>query len=258
MPSSRSSVSKLLRTWHFSSFVNPIHSHPAGLDVTFLVESFVYFHASCVRSVKALTRLRACAGSPVPSLVSYVISTKISWAGSKVVLYFRNNPNWVINHKEPDNAICKLWWSTGRLFRAATLALNTSCNEDKEVVILVDSSVQQNKKRRLLDLDLFFVSHYVNISACIKLCCISVIPSYILSILLMNFKSKLLILYKTKLNRHKIGCFSTKNVNKEKWSNIMLINTYPRFPPFLLYFRCKLGVTFARRRFRDVVSVEYM
>ena len=32
----------------------------------------------------------------------------------------------------------------------------------------------------------------------------------------------------------------------------MLIHTYPRFPPFLLYFMCKLGVTFARRCFRDL------
>ena len=30
----------------------------------------------------ALARLRGCAGSPVPSLVAYVISTIISWAGS--------------------------------------------------------------------------------------------------------------------------------------------------------------------------------
>ena len=30
----------------------------------------------------ALVRLRGCAGSPVPSLVAYVISTIISWAGS--------------------------------------------------------------------------------------------------------------------------------------------------------------------------------
>ena len=35
-----------------------------------------------MRTVKALARLRGCAGSPEPSLVAYVISTKISWAGS--------------------------------------------------------------------------------------------------------------------------------------------------------------------------------
>ena len=35
----------------------------------------------------------------------------------------------------------------------------------------------------------------------------------------------------------------------------MFINTYPRFPPFLLYFRCKLGVTFAQSCFRDGVKI---
>ena len=57
-------------------------SHPVGLDVWYLVRPFVYFHTSCVRTAKALARLRRCAGSPEPSLVAYVISTIISWAGS--------------------------------------------------------------------------------------------------------------------------------------------------------------------------------
>ena len=39
---------------------------------------FVYFPSSCVQTVKALARLRACAGLPEPSLVAYVISTIIS------------------------------------------------------------------------------------------------------------------------------------------------------------------------------------
>ena len=59
-----------------------MRSHPVGLDVRFLVGPFVYFHTSCVRTVKALARLRGCADSPEPSLVAYVISTIISWAGS--------------------------------------------------------------------------------------------------------------------------------------------------------------------------------
>ena len=59
-----------------------MHSHPVGLDVWYLVGSFVYFHTSCVRTAKALARLRECAGSPEPSLVAYVISTIISSAGS--------------------------------------------------------------------------------------------------------------------------------------------------------------------------------
>ena len=76
-----------------------IRSHPVGLDVCFLVCPFVYFRSSCVRTAKALARLRrwagspepslvayvtlcGCAGLPEPSLVAYVISTIISWAGS--------------------------------------------------------------------------------------------------------------------------------------------------------------------------------
>ena len=58
-----------------------MRSHPVGLDVWFLVGPFVYFHTSCVRTAKALTRLHGCAGSPEPSLVSFVISTIISGAG---------------------------------------------------------------------------------------------------------------------------------------------------------------------------------
>ena len=61
-----------------------MRSHPVGLDVWCLVGPFVYFHTSCVRvrTAKDLVRLRGCAGSPEPSLVAYVISTIISWAGS--------------------------------------------------------------------------------------------------------------------------------------------------------------------------------
>ena len=66
-----------------------MHSHPLGLDVLFLVGPFVYYHTSCVQTVKALARLRMRrlrAGSPEPSLVPYVISTIISWAGSFISL----------------------------------------------------------------------------------------------------------------------------------------------------------------------------
>ena len=55
-----------------------MRSHPVWLDVWYLVWPFFYFHTSCVRTTKALARLRGCAGSPEPSLVAYVISTIIS------------------------------------------------------------------------------------------------------------------------------------------------------------------------------------
>ena len=66
-----------------------MRSQPVGLDVGFLVGPFIYFHTSCVRTAKALVRLRGCAGSPEPSLVAYVISTIISWAGSFDVVHQR-------------------------------------------------------------------------------------------------------------------------------------------------------------------------
>ena len=59
-----------------------INSHLMALDVWFLVRPFVYFHNLCLQTAKALARLRGCAGSPEPSLVAFVISTIISWAGS--------------------------------------------------------------------------------------------------------------------------------------------------------------------------------
>ena len=62
-----------------------MRSHPVGLVVWFLVGSFVYHHTSCVWTAKVLARLCGCAGSSEPSLVAYVISTIISWAGSNDV-----------------------------------------------------------------------------------------------------------------------------------------------------------------------------
>ena len=59
-----------------------MRSHPVELDVWFLVGPFVYFNTSCVRTAKALARLRGCAGSSESSLVAYVVSMLISWAGS--------------------------------------------------------------------------------------------------------------------------------------------------------------------------------
>ena len=79
--------SHVMRLWYFSSSVNSIlqtrmRTHPVGLDIWFLVRPFVYFHTSCVQTAKALARISLRAGSHEPSLVIYVISTIISWAGS--------------------------------------------------------------------------------------------------------------------------------------------------------------------------------
>ena len=59
-------------------------NHPVAIDAWFLVGPFIYFHTSCVEAAKALATLRECAGLSEPSLVAYVISTIISWAGSIV------------------------------------------------------------------------------------------------------------------------------------------------------------------------------
>ena len=63
-------------------------SYPVGLDVWFLVGPFIYFHTSCVQTVKALVRLHGCTGSPEPSLVAYVISTIISLRWHKFSILF--------------------------------------------------------------------------------------------------------------------------------------------------------------------------
>ena len=52
----------VMRLCYFSSSINSILqtcmlSHPAGLDVGFLVGHFVYFPTSCVRTARALARL---------------------------------------------------------------------------------------------------------------------------------------------------------------------------------------------------------
>ena len=55
-----------------------MRSHPMGLHVWFSVRSFVFFYNVCVRTAKALARLRGRALSPEPSLFAYAISTIIS------------------------------------------------------------------------------------------------------------------------------------------------------------------------------------
>ena len=76
-----------------------MRSHPVELDIWFLVGPFIYFHASYVRTAKALARLRICAGSGSPelSLVTYVISTIISWDVSYVSRAGSNSGGWSRN-----------------------------------------------------------------------------------------------------------------------------------------------------------------
>ena len=91
---SKKKTTKWAISWDYVLFVlcklilqTRMRSHPVGLDIWFFVRHFVYFHTSCVQTVMALARLRRCAGSPEPSLVAYVISTIISWAGSNFIMF---------------------------------------------------------------------------------------------------------------------------------------------------------------------------
>ena len=61
-----------------------MHIHPVSLDI----QLYLKFHLLYVHSVKALMRLRGCAGSPEPLLFVDVISTLFTWAGS--FLYCRH------------------------------------------------------------------------------------------------------------------------------------------------------------------------
>ena len=56
----------------------PSHSEGPGiwLSVWFLLTQCLY-----ERAAEVLARLRACAGSPEPSLLAYAISTKFAWRG---------------------------------------------------------------------------------------------------------------------------------------------------------------------------------
>ena len=87
-----------------------MRSHPTGLGVWFLAWSYVYFYSSCVRTAKALARLREWAGSPVPSLVAYLISTKISWAGSLIVKCIVLTIIWASFSPGSRNATRPSWW----------------------------------------------------------------------------------------------------------------------------------------------------
>ena len=76
-------LSHALRIWYFSSSVNSFFKVACaaiqwGWMSDFLSDTST---TSCMRIAKALARLRGCAGSPEPSLVTYVISTIISRAG---------------------------------------------------------------------------------------------------------------------------------------------------------------------------------
>ena len=56
-------------------------SHSEGPGIWLSVWRFFLTHCLYERAAKVLARLRGCAGSPEPSLLAYVISTKFAWRG---------------------------------------------------------------------------------------------------------------------------------------------------------------------------------
>ena len=83
-------LSHLMRLWYFSPSVNSFFKRACATIQWGLMFDFwsVYFHSSCVRTVKALSRLYGCAGSPEPLLVAFVISTIISFYIFMVIFTF--------------------------------------------------------------------------------------------------------------------------------------------------------------------------
>ena len=75
----------LAMSWDYDTFCHPYtHSSNAHAQSSSGSRSLIFGRTLrlFVRTAKGLARLHGCAGSPEPSLVSYVISTIISWAGS--------------------------------------------------------------------------------------------------------------------------------------------------------------------------------
>ena len=79
-------MSHLTRLWHFSSSVNSFLKCACAAIQWGKMSDFLLDPSSTsilhVRPAKALARLHKCAGLPEPSLVAFVISTIISWAGT--------------------------------------------------------------------------------------------------------------------------------------------------------------------------------
>ena len=111
-----------MRLWFFLSLQTRMHNHPVGLDVWFLVGHFVYFHTSCVRTAKALARLRGY-------LIAYVISTIISWAGS--IRVHKVKMSWSLSGwseeitRKTEGERGTVWKITGRYWWPGNFTFNT-------------------------------------------------------------------------------------------------------------------------------------
>ena len=132
-------------------------SHPMGLDVWWLVGPFVYFHTLCVRTAKALAKLRRCSGLPEPSQVSYVIITIISWAGSLMltkwiccvfhVCVIESYLSWSM--KKPT------WWSVGSAKTQISLGIRPVWYQSLLCALWIDKVSSCRQWRRWADLAMF-------------------------------------------------------------------------------------------------------
>ena len=87
-------MSQLMKLWYFPSSVNSFFKRACTAIQWGQISDFWSDLSSTsilhVCEERRLWRLRGCAGSHEPSLVAYVISTIISWAGSIYVLTIAN------------------------------------------------------------------------------------------------------------------------------------------------------------------------
>ena len=101
------------------------------------------------------------------------------------------------------------------------------------IILYIHVYVYISKHQTLIEI--FDLSHYVNISMLIKLCHVSVMNSYIISISFMNSTYKFLILYKRQIRMHNKRILSTVNINIEKQANVVVINL-PQVSPIFTIF----------------------
>ena len=71
-------VSSSIPSWQI---LTPMLSHSQGPGIWLSVWRFLLTHCLYERAAEVLARLRGCAGSPEPSLLAKVISTKFAWRG---------------------------------------------------------------------------------------------------------------------------------------------------------------------------------
>ena len=93
-----------------------MRSHPVGLDVWFLVGPFVYFHTSCVQTVKALARMR-----------------RLTWAfAGRLCDKYHNLISWLkLRHGEHANALPSPFGQSS-INAVQFFTRNRTCNVDPQ------------------------------------------------------------------------------------------------------------------------------